>query len=180
MNQTTWNKKAGELKKKLDNKEITKDEYCKSFGEMYDALRKGEKQVLNWKKENKTEVLKSLAGAHSPCDKIADYVRALAGDEIMTFSSGYDPEDPKASILGKRIVKEGTVKDSQHGGGYIHADLVEWRGILVFVDQSTETIIDISAKDAERFEAEVAKIIESDGVESLFYSKENNKKWSSN
>lgn len=137
------------------------------------------KQVLNWKKENKAEVLGCFDKKDgSVYDKVQDFIEALDGDEMMTFSSGYDPIDPKASILGKRIVKEGEVQDSQHGGGYIHADLVEWREMLVFVDQSTETIIDISIKDAERFEAEVAKIIKEDGEESLFYSPENDDRWS--
>lgn len=134
------------------------------------------RKVLNWIKVTKVDMLKDLERNGTAYDKIIDYIEAL-DSEIMTFSSGYEPEDEKACILGKRIVKEGEIVDSQHGGGYLYADLVRWRGILVFVDQSTETIIDISIKDAEKFEGEVQKIIDEEGEESLFYSPENHDKW---
>lgn len=134
-------------------------------------------EKLNWLVTTQKEALAGMERDGGVYDKVLDFMETL-DEDILTLSSGYAPEDPKADILGRRIVKEGTVKDAQHrGGAYIYIDLIEWRGIPVVVDQSTETIISISAKDKDCFEAEVSKIIAEDGVESLYYNDVNHDRW---
>jgi len=88
---------------------------------------------LNWLVTTRKASIGEMYRDGSVFDKILDFIETL-DEDILTLSSGYAPEDPKAYILGRRIAKEGVVKDAQHGGGYIYIDLMEWRGIPTVVD----------------------------------------------